>query len=93
MFGSYSKYLKPLKDLDRREFIVLFTLLLPTVIFGFWPNLILESLHLTVSNLIYSLPVIETTTELKLSSLLLMTGVGFNKKLNFFSNLEHLKDK
>jgi hypothetical protein len=30
---------------------------------------------------------------LKLSSLLLMTGVGFNKKLNFFSNLEHLKDK
>lgn len=56
MFGSYSKYLKPLKDLDRREFIVLFTLLLPTVIFGFWPNLILESLHLTVSNLIYSLP-------------------------------------
>jgi hypothetical protein len=31
-------------------------LLLPTVIFGLWPNLILESLHLTVSNLIYSLP-------------------------------------
>ena len=34
MFGTYSELLKPLKDLDRREFIVLFCLLLPTIIMG-----------------------------------------------------------
>lgn len=34
MFGTYSEHLKPLKDLDRREFIVLFCLLLPTIIMG-----------------------------------------------------------
>jgi NADH-ubiquinone oxidoreductase chain 4 len=34
MFGTYSEHLKPLKDIDRREFIVLFCLLIPTVLFG-----------------------------------------------------------
>lgn len=56
MFGTYSEHLKPLKDIDRREFIVLFCLLIPTVLFGLWPNLILESLHSSVSDLIYNLP-------------------------------------
>jgi NADH-ubiquinone oxidoreductase chain 4 len=56
-FGQYSSYIKPIKDLDRREFIVLFSLLIPTVIFGIWPNVILESLHLSVSNLIYQVPI------------------------------------
>jgi len=55
MFGTYSEHLKPLKDIDRREFIVLFCLLIPTVLFGLWPNLILESLHSSVSDLIYNL--------------------------------------
>ena len=34
MFGKYSVHLKPLLDLDRREFITLITLLVPTVLFG-----------------------------------------------------------
>jgi NADH-ubiquinone oxidoreductase chain 4 len=34
MFGKYSEHLKPLLDLDKREFVLLFTLLLPTVFFG-----------------------------------------------------------
>jgi NADH-ubiquinone oxidoreductase chain 4 len=34
MFGTYSEHLKPLKDIDRREYITLFSLLLPTVLFG-----------------------------------------------------------
>lgn len=34
MFGKYSEHLKPLLDLDRREFITLITLLIPTVFFG-----------------------------------------------------------
>ena len=55
-FGIYSEHLKPLKDLDRREFIVLFTLLIPTVIFGIWPNLLLDPLHSSISEMIYNLP-------------------------------------
>lgn len=55
-FGTYSEHLKPLKDIDRREFIVLISLLIPTIIIGIWPNLILESLHISVSDLIYNLP-------------------------------------
>lgn len=34
MFGQYSSYLKPLKDIDRREFVVLLSLLIPTVVLG-----------------------------------------------------------
>jgi len=34
MFGTYSEHLKPLKDLDRREYITLFSLLIPTLLFG-----------------------------------------------------------
>jgi NADH-ubiquinone oxidoreductase chain 4 len=56
MFGTYSEHLKPLLDIDRREFIVLFTLLIPTVLFGIWPYLILDSLHSSVSDLIYNIP-------------------------------------
>jgi NADH-ubiquinone oxidoreductase chain 4 len=33
-FGTYSEHLKPLKDIDRREFIVLFCLLIPTIVMG-----------------------------------------------------------
>jgi len=56
MFGTYSEHLKPLLDIDKREFIVLFSLLVPTVVFGIWPNLILESLHPSVSELLYNIP-------------------------------------
>ena len=54
MFGNYSNYLQPLLDIDRREFVVLFSLLIPTVLFGIWPNLILDSLHVASSDLIYN---------------------------------------
>lgn len=57
MFGKYSEHLKPLLDLDRREFITLITLLVPTVLFGIWPNFILDSLHSSVSDLIYNIPI------------------------------------
>ena len=54
-YGSYSPLLKPLKDISRREFMLLFSLLIPTVIFGILPNIILESLHFSVSTLLYIL--------------------------------------
>lgn len=56
MFGNYSNHLLPVFDVDRREFITLFTLLIPTVLFGVSPNFILDSLHLASSNLIYIIP-------------------------------------
>jgi NADH-ubiquinone oxidoreductase chain 4 len=33
-FGDYSSFLKPIKDLDYREFTVLISLLIPTVLLG-----------------------------------------------------------
>lgn len=52
-YGSYSPHLKIIKDIDRREFILLLTLLIPTVIFGIFPNVILDSLHMSVTTLLY----------------------------------------
>jgi NADH-ubiquinone oxidoreductase chain 4 len=63
-FLGFSPYLKPenskaganliLGDLDRLELAVLFPLLILAVLFGIFPNAILEHLHYDVSNLIYS---------------------------------------
>jgi NADH-ubiquinone oxidoreductase chain 4 len=55
-YGNYSPYLPPLKDINRREFYLLISLLIPTVIFGIFPNIILESLHTPVSALLFQLP-------------------------------------
>jgi len=54
-YGSYSPYLQPLKDIDRREFFLLLSLLIPTLILGIFPNLILTSLHSSVSHILYYL--------------------------------------
>jgi NADH-ubiquinone oxidoreductase chain 4 len=47
--------LKPLKDLSRREFMLLFTLLIPTIILGIEPNIILDSLHISLTALLYNI--------------------------------------
>jgi NADH-ubiquinone oxidoreductase chain 4 len=52
-YGSYSPNLKPLKDINRREFILLISLLLPTLILGIYPNVILDSLHPSISTLLF----------------------------------------
>ena len=53
-YGSYSPYLKPLKDVNRREFMLLISLLIPTIVLGVYPNVILETLHASVSTLLYN---------------------------------------
>lgn len=53
-FGSYSPYLSWATDLTRREFFILLTMLIPTILFGLYPNLILNDLHFTVSTLLYA---------------------------------------
>ncbi len=52
-YGSYSTYLNPVKDINRREFYLLMSLLIPTIVLGIFPNAILDTLHVSVSSLLY----------------------------------------
>lgn len=53
--GSYSKFFKVnISDLNKREFYILLTLVLFTVILGIYPSPILDGLHYSVSTLIYT---------------------------------------
>lgn len=55
-YGVYSPHLKPVLDISRREFFLLIALLIPTIVLGIFPNVILETLHLSVSTLLFNLP-------------------------------------
>jgi len=53
--GSFSKdFSANIADINKREFYMLFTLVLFTVILGIYPSPILDGLHFSVSSLIYS---------------------------------------
>lgn len=54
--GSFTRFFEEnILDLNKREFIMLFILVFLTVLFGIYPSLLLNTLHLPVINLIYSL--------------------------------------
>jgi len=53
-YGVYSPHLKPVKDISRREFNLLLALLIPTVLLGIFPNVLLNSLHVAVTSLIFN---------------------------------------
>ena len=53
-YGTFSPHLKPIKDISRREFILLITLLIPTVLLGIFPNVILDGLHFSISTLLFN---------------------------------------
>ena len=56
--GAFSKYFNVnIPDLNKREFFILFVLVLFTVAFGIYPAPILQGLHYSVSCLIYNSPV------------------------------------
>ena len=53
--GAYSKYhITAIPDLNKREFYILLTLVVFTVVFGVYPSPILDGLHYSVSCLIYN---------------------------------------
>jgi NADH-ubiquinone oxidoreductase chain 4 len=53
--GSFSKFFKfNIPDLNKREFMILITLVVFTVILGVYPAPILDGLHYSVSSLVYS---------------------------------------
>jgi len=55
--GKYSKLFKVnLPDLNRREFFILFVLILYTILLGIYPIPVLDGLHYSVSLLIYFSP-------------------------------------
>ena len=56
--GSYSKFfMVNIPDLNKREFYILFTLVMFTVVLGIYPASILDGLHYSVSCLIYYSPI------------------------------------
>jgi NADH-ubiquinone oxidoreductase chain 4 len=55
-YGNYSPHLAVVTDINRREFYLLLALLLPTVLLGIYPNVILDTLHISVSSLLYNTP-------------------------------------
>jgi NADH-ubiquinone oxidoreductase chain 4 len=52
--GSFTKFFnESFSDLTKREFFLLFILVLFTVLFGIYPSIILDGLHYSVANLVY----------------------------------------
>ena len=43
------------KDISRREFMLLLPLLLSTVLLGIYPNIILDTLHFSITTLLYNI--------------------------------------
>jgi NADH-ubiquinone oxidoreductase chain 4 len=55
-YGTYSPHMKSklLLDISRREFSILISLLIPTILLGIFPNVILDSIHVSVSTFLYN---------------------------------------
>lgn len=68
--GSLSSYFSvSIPDLTKREFVILMSLIIPTVLFGIYPAPILDGLHYSVSTLIYSLNEVENFQPLSVAML------------------------
>lgn len=53
--GSFSKFFEAnISDVNKREFFILFTLVIFTIVLGIYPAPILDGLHYSVSSLIYN---------------------------------------
>lgn len=56
-FGQFSPYLRTIKptDLTRRELMLLLPLLSVAIIFGIFPTIVLDQIHVSVSTLLYTI--------------------------------------
>lgn len=70
-YGSYSPHLKPLLDISRREFALLIALLIPTVALGVLPNVILDTLHVSVTQVLYTINITPLSSDFEPVSLFL----------------------
>lgn len=54
--GSFTRFLEEsVFDVNKREFLILFILVVFTIIFGIYPSLILDVLHYPMTNVLYSI--------------------------------------
>lgn len=81
--GSLSPFFSvAIPDLNKREFVILFTLVAFTVFFGIYPSPIFDGLHYSVSTLIYNF---DSQALISLGFILPITGGGV-KALNLNPN-------
>ena len=52
-FGDFSPHINYVKDINRKEFHLLISLLIPTFLFGIFPNVILNTIHFTITTLVF----------------------------------------
>jgi NADH-ubiquinone oxidoreductase chain 4 len=68
-------------DLTKREFVILISLVVPTILFGIYPSPILDGLHYSVSTLIYSLEEVDLFQPLS-GAMLLSIPLELNNNSN-----------
>ena len=61
-----------MKDINRREFFLLLSLLIPTIFLGIFPNVILDTLHISVTSLLYEISSSTPIDFINNSSLLIL---------------------
>ena len=56
-YGVYSPNLNSVSlfDISRREFIILISLLIPTILLGIFPNILLDCIHLSLTTILYNI--------------------------------------
>ena len=93
-YGNLSPYLPPLKDLNRREYYMLFSLLIPTFVFGILPNVLLNPLHISVTSLLYvlpSMPPLDFTNLGSIDLVMLQQETIINTSIWGFFSVKNLK--
>lgn len=54
IFGSFSKHILPVLDIQRREFNSLFSFIIPVILFGIFPNNLLDTIHSGITTFLYN---------------------------------------
>jgi NADH-ubiquinone oxidoreductase chain 4 len=94
-YGNLSPHLPPVKDIHRREYYLLISLLIPTIVFGLLPNVILNTLHSSVSSLLYIISAVNLNSVLELGSPL-SSEIAINSSIiassAFFTKINLEKD-
>lgn len=81
--GTLSSYLScNIPDLTKREFVMLIALIIPTILFGIYPSVILDGLHYSVSTLIYSFGEVENFQPLSAAVMLLPESLELKDNSN-----------
>jgi NADH-ubiquinone oxidoreductase chain 4 len=92
-YGSYSPFIPVIKDINRREFYILISLLIPTVILGIFPNIILDTLHVSVTSLLYNItPSVSYNEDINLILYTIVIPSSFNLNKNITDSHLLLRD-